>query len=106
MVCSAPEMTTVSNPNRNPAKADMIDHRKIRTFMDSRTSSSHVIRNAGRPSVAEGDASLCESEDMLSIELVQNISQVRRRPGIIGGFVHERLFTCSVGDADNRFFQR
>src|ERR1700722_2667652 len=37
MVCSAPEMTTVSNPNRNPARADVIDHRRIRTFIESRT---------------------------------------------------------------------
>ena len=28
--CSAPEMTTVSNPNRNPANAEVIDHRTMR----------------------------------------------------------------------------
>ena len=28
--CSAPEMTTVSNPNKNPARADVADHSKMR----------------------------------------------------------------------------
>src|SRR5580698_4687812 len=33
MVCSAPEMTTVSKPNRNPASADVTDQRKIRPLI-------------------------------------------------------------------------
>ena len=30
IVCSAPEMTTVSKPNRNPARAEVMDHRMMR----------------------------------------------------------------------------
>src|SRR5258708_393529 len=33
MVCSAPEMTTVSKPNRNPASAELMDQKKMRAFM-------------------------------------------------------------------------
>src|SRR5580765_1160249 len=33
MVFSAPEMTTVSNPKRNPASADVSDQKKMRPFI-------------------------------------------------------------------------
>ena len=33
IVCSAPEMTTVSNPNRNPARAEVKDQSKMRLLM-------------------------------------------------------------------------
>jgi hypothetical protein len=33
MVCSAPEMTTVSKPKRKPARAEVIDQKKMRPFM-------------------------------------------------------------------------
>ena len=35
MVCSAPEMTTVSNPKRNPASAEVMDQNRMRGFMAS-----------------------------------------------------------------------
>ena len=31
--CSAPEMTTVSKPKRNPARAEVMDQKKMRAFM-------------------------------------------------------------------------
>src|SRR3954468_518513 len=37
MVFSAPEITTVSNPKRNPASAETSDQRKMRLFMDRRS---------------------------------------------------------------------
>ena len=37
MVFSAPEMTTVSKPNRKPANAAVSDQKKIRVFMMSMT---------------------------------------------------------------------
>src|ERR1022692_4124762 len=33
MGCSAPEMTTVSKPKRNPASADVTDQRRMRRFI-------------------------------------------------------------------------
>ena len=33
IVCSAPEMTTVSNPKRNPASAEVMDQKKTRFLM-------------------------------------------------------------------------
>jgi hypothetical protein len=33
MVFSAPEITTVSNPKRNPASAEVSDQKKMRPFM-------------------------------------------------------------------------
>ena len=33
MVCSAPEMTTVSKPNKNPASAEVMAQKKMRPFM-------------------------------------------------------------------------
>ena len=32
MVCSAPEITTVSKPNKNPARAEVMDQKKMRDF--------------------------------------------------------------------------
>jgi hypothetical protein len=36
MVFSAPEMTTVSNPKRNPASADVSDQKNMRPFIEDR----------------------------------------------------------------------
>src|SRR5215472_15131624 len=33
IVCSAPEMTTVSKPNKNPARADVMDQKKTCFFI-------------------------------------------------------------------------
>src|SRR6266403_946989 len=46
MVFSAPEMTTVSKPKRNPASADVSDQKKTRAFIEGRNlmSASHDKR--------------------------------------------------------------
>jgi hypothetical protein len=36
MVFSAPEMTTVSNPKRNPESADVSDQKNMRPFIEDR----------------------------------------------------------------------
>src|SRR4051794_16135185 len=41
MVFSAPEITTVSKPNRNPARADVSDQKKMRAFIGERRSLPH-----------------------------------------------------------------
>src|SRR5271165_4170036 len=47
MVFSAPEMTTVSKPKRNPASADVSDQRKTRAFIEgSSRRASHDKRIA------------------------------------------------------------
>ena len=52
IVCSAPEMTTVSKPKRNPASADVMDQKKMRGFMASnrcvRERTGSVVRSATR----------------------------------------------------------
>src|SRR5271166_3364895 len=41
IVCSAPEMTTVSKPNRNPARAEVTDQNKTRPLMAAGYPLSH-----------------------------------------------------------------
>src|SRR5215467_14109460 len=43
MVFSAPEITTVSKPNRNPASADVSDQRKMRAFILGTRAAYHRI---------------------------------------------------------------
>ena len=46
MVCSAPEMTTVSKPKRNPASADVSDQKKMRLFISGRIGDRPLLTNS------------------------------------------------------------
>jgi hypothetical protein len=61
--CSAPEMTTVSKPNRNPASAEVIDQKNILLFiqmaaMDGRPAGSQCRRAASAQVTIAGADSL------------------------------------------------
>src|SRR5215471_4477711 len=46
IVFSAPEMTTVSKPKRNPASAEVRDQKKIRPFIVEKGGAYHRMRSS------------------------------------------------------------
>ena len=90
MVCSAPEMTTVSKPKRNPARAEVMDQKKMRDLMNCLTPTWARSMPCGRDRPNSGP-----------IAAFRACTQERDKVWLsAGGRKQKAMFTPAVGRED------
>src|SRR5688500_8749120 len=100
MVCSAPEMTTVSNPKRNPARAEVSDQKKMRLELEAARESAEggtAAAGGGSADMRTVDAKRCDLPNYFKTAKAR--TKLARLVNLCGGRGVGRLLRAGVSDA-------